>query len=212
MRSSILSDMSYDLDSRVRGARRKRHAPEFDEDNMVLMYPVPECEEACCNPPAYAQYHPQTNTSVLVYIYEKNGSTAPLGHGHNYSVNQLVDYINAEWERNRVPVEHPEFVAVPARMTVCPTCAGRGKHVNPSIDSHGLGSEDFDSDPDFAEAYFSGGYDVTCYECGGRRVIPVPDESALSVEQQAILERHEAMLESLAEMDAESRAERRMGA
>jgi hypothetical protein len=55
---------------------------------------------------------------------------------------------------------------------VCPTCEGEGKHVNPSIDSHGISREEFDEDPDFEEAYFSGAYDVTCVECKGQRVVP----------------------------------------
>ena len=57
---------------------------------------------------------------------------------------------------------------------VCGTCEGRGKHVNPSIDAHGLTREDFDEDPDFAESYFRGDYDMPCNECHGRRVVPVP--------------------------------------
>ena len=57
-------------------------------------------------------------------------------------------------------------------FAVCPTCEGKGSHVNPSIDAHGLSSEDFAEDPDFAEDYFSGAYDVPCAECGGQRVVP----------------------------------------
>ena len=65
---------------------------------------------------------------------------------------------------------------VPVRMEICQTCAGRGSHVNPSIDCDGLAREDFDSDPDFAEDYMGGMYDVPCYECNGRRVVPAIDE------------------------------------
>lgn len=53
------------------------------------------------------------------------------------------------------------------RWKVCETCDGRGTHVNPSIDAHGISSEDFDEDPDFREEYMSGMYDVPCYECSG---------------------------------------------
>lgn len=69
---------------------------------------------------------------------------------------------------------------------VCPTCQGRGKHVNPSIDASGLSSEDFAEDPDFATDYLSGLYDVSCYECGGKRVVPVTtDEEVLrSIEEE----------------------------
>jgi len=57
---------------------------------------------------------------------------------------------------------------------VCELCNGKGSHVNPSIDCGGLTREDFDEDPDFAEGYFDGMYDVPCYMCNGRRVVPVP--------------------------------------
>jgi len=61
---------------------------------------------------------------------------------------------------------------------VCGTCEGRGLHVNPSIDAHGLSAEDFYDDPDFAEAYFEGRYNVLCHECHGDRVVPEIDETA----------------------------------
>jgi hypothetical protein len=55
---------------------------------------------------------------------------------------------------------------------VCSVCRGNGQHVNPSIDAHGITWEEFDEDPDFKEEYFSGLYNVTCYECKGLRVLP----------------------------------------
>lgn len=58
------------------------------------------------------------------------------------------------------------------KFAVCPTCEGAGKHVNPSIDAHGIGADEFNEDPDFADAYFSGAYDVACVECKGLRVVP----------------------------------------
>ena len=69
-------------------------------------------------------------------------------------------------------------VQVPFTWEVCPLCDGRGRHVNPSIDSHGITSEEFLDDPDFAKDYFSGRYDIPCNECWGRRVIPQPDDSS----------------------------------
>lgn len=50
---------------------------------------------------------------------------------------------------------------------ICPTCEGEGKTVNPNIDAHGLTGEDFAEDPDFAEDYFSGVYDIQCRCCDG---------------------------------------------
>jgi hypothetical protein len=41
-------------------------------------------------------------------------------------------------------------------------------------DAYGLSAEDFDADPDFAEDYLGGKYDIACNECGGARVVAVP--------------------------------------
>lgn len=54
---------------------------------------------------------------------------------------------------------------------ICPVCDGEGKTVNPNIDAHGLTAEDFREDPDFAEDYRSGLYDITCAACNGLRVV-----------------------------------------
>jgi hypothetical protein len=54
---------------------------------------------------------------------------------------------------------------------ICPVCDGEGKTVNPDIDANGLTREDFDEDPDFAEDYRSGLYDITCAACNGQRVV-----------------------------------------
>lgn len=54
---------------------------------------------------------------------------------------------------------------------VCPQCDGSGHTTNPAIDGNGLSAEDFHADPDFAEDYFSGRYDVRCNECNGHNVI-----------------------------------------
>ena len=75
-------------------------------------------------------------------------------------------------------------VSLPAKRIVCTRCDGSGFHVNPSIDGHGLSSDDFDQDPDFREAYFSGQYDVECYECKGERVVLEVDWDQLSSKMQ----------------------------
>lgn len=61
---------------------------------------------------------------------------------------------------------------LPGRFVLCKRCHGAGKHVNPAIDAHGLTHEDFDADPDFEEGYFSGRFDVPCFDCNGERVTP----------------------------------------
>lgn len=56
-------------------------------------------------------------------------------------------------------------------LVVCPICEGTGTYVNPAIDSQGLSAEDFNEDPDFAEDYRRGVYDVGCKCCIGRNVV-----------------------------------------
>ena len=70
-------------------------------------------------------------------------------------------------------------IDLPTRKAVCPTCKGRGKHANPSIDSNGLTAEDFAQDPELREDYLSGRYDVPCYECGGANVVDELDEDRI---------------------------------
>jgi len=98
-----------------------------------------------------------------------------------------------------------ETRTVPIEFSVCPVCEGRGKHVNPSIDCNGLTADDFAEDPDFREDYFSGVYDQTCNECGGRNVVPV----CLDDEVNKV---READRRADAAARAEYLAERRMGA
>jgi RecJ-like exonuclease len=68
-------------------------------------------------------------------------------------------------------------IILPLEWGVCPICQGNGSHVNSTIDSHGIGQEEFDADPDFAESYFSGQYDVPCNECKGKRVVPTSKDA-----------------------------------
>ncbi len=100
-------------------------------------------------------------------------------------------------------------LTIPAKVCVCLTCNGRGKHVNPSIDAHGLSREDFEEDPDFAEQYMSGVYDVTCYGCGGRNVVLEPDELRADPDDLKTLYGHQ---KEMAEMRSAYLAELRMGA
>lgn len=60
-----------------------------------------------------------------------------------------------------------------AHYAVCPTCEGRGTHVNPAVDGNGLTQDDIQElGPDFLDDYLGGVYDVRCRECLGRRVVP----------------------------------------
>ena len=100
-------------------------------------------------------------------------------------------------------------VRVPAEFAVCPSCDGKGTHVNPSIDASGLTAEDFAEDPDFRDEYFSGAYDVQCYTCHGKRVVPEPRLDNLPKDVRERVERH---LREQQEWRAEARMERALGA
>lgn len=102
-------------------------------------------------------------------------------------------------------LDYEEPVEVKIQWVVCPTCNGNGSHVNPSIDCDGLTASDFAEDPDFRESYFSGAYDVPCYECHGKRVVP----GLIDPEDIKLLNKYH---EENAAYEAERAAERRMGA
>ncbi len=92
-------------------------------------------------------------------------------------------------------------IDLPAKRIICPTCDGKGSHVNRAIDGHGLGAEDFD-DPDFAESYFAGHYDVRCEECDGEKIILEIDWDRLTPKMQ---ERVDRQIESDRADDGEAR-------
>ena len=104
-----------------------------------------------------------------------------------------------------------EGLHVPVRFGVCETCEGRGTHVNPSIDAHGIGAEEWmhDWDDEEREGYLNGRYDVECAECKGLRVVEVLDENTAADEVKAAWDNW--LAESWSSW-AEQEAERRMGA
>ena len=84
-------------------------------------------------------------------------------------------------------IEH----AMPARFEVCPTCQGRGTHVNRAIDGNGITASEMEElGDDFREDYMRGVYDVTCEECRGRNVVAVADPERASPEVKAAWEQH----------------------
>lgn len=94
---------------------------------------------------------------------------------------------NAEWYANRDVNEEKMVILIaltddegdeiehelPARYEVCPTCEGKGKHVNPGVDASGY----FPGESDYDEDYTRGVYDVTCSTCHGKRVVLEVDEA-----------------------------------
>ena len=115
---------------------------------------------------------------------------------------------------------HIEFITIddfgmetthrlPAVWEVCPTCEGEGKHVNRNVDGHGITAEEFADDPDFAEDYFAGVYDVTCEECKGRRVVKELDRDKCPPYLLALYDQEQEDEAYYAHISA---MERRMGA
>jgi hypothetical protein len=133
----------------------------------------------------------------------------------------FVDRLNWEHdhrncERDEAPILYVglpdgsvEERPLPTTWAVCDVCNGEGKHVNPSIDCGGLSAEDFADDPEFAEDYMRGAYDVTCNKCAGRTTIRAVDWDRLSAEDRAL---YEKQLDEEAADRAIERAERLMGA
>lgn len=76
-----------------------------------------------------------------------------------------------------------------AKWEVCSRCEGNGTHTNPSVDGHGITSDEWaqEWDEDSREGYLTGRYDVTCEVCNGDRVMLVPDQELLSDEQRKTL-------------------------
>ncbi len=95
------------------------------------------------------------------------------------------------------------------KWEVCGTCDGKGEHVNPSIDAHGITADEFSEDPDFAEEYFRGSYNVNCYECGGRTTSLVINRERTS---EVALKAADEIINDHYDYIRESEAERRMGA
>jgi hypothetical protein len=103
---------------------------------------------------------------------------------------------------------------VPGKFEVCPRCEGHGTYLNPSIGEHAYTPEEFHEsfDDEEAEEYFRRGgiYDVTCEECGGARVVMVPDLERCNTEQRSLLEQYEQEEAERARWDAEDRQTMRM--
>jgi len=107
--------------------------------------------------------------------------------------------------------------SLPTRYEVCNECRGEGKHVGRAVESDGGGftssewQEACHDDPDFAEDYFGGIYDVVCECCHGARVVPVVDEDSLTLEQMDVLKKYEEYQREQYDYEASCAAERRMG-
>ena len=90
-----------------------------------------------------------------------------LPYGFKFCESQMT-IIEEYPENGGEPIQHK------CKFEVCPHCEGRGTHVNRAVDGNGISAQEFADDPEFADAYFSGMYDVMCDTCNGKRVIAVP--------------------------------------
>lgn len=91
----------------------------------------------------------------------------------------LPDWFEFDEKRMQIRFEpeEGEEIEASAQFVVCGVCDGKGSHVNPSIDAHGITGEEWaEWGDDEKESYLAGGYDVPCNRCGGRRVVPTIDE------------------------------------
>ena len=100
---------------------------------------------------------------------------------------------------------------LPARFEVCPLCRGHGTHVAPGVDACGLTDSQMHDDPDFAQAYRRGRFDVTCVRCEGKRVVGAPDEAVLSEHERGLLARWNAELDARRAYARQCALERAMG-
>lgn len=123
--------------------------------------------------------------------------------------------VHRDLDQPRIHEDAEDRVYVPYRMVVfpctmaeCPTCRGRGRHVNPSVDCMGISSSEFQRDPDFAEAYFSGVYDVTCYECEGSGRVPAIDLNNMCPEDREVYDKWRRWRDEVEAEEAAYRAER----
>lgn len=79
--------------------------------------------------------------------------------------------------KNYLDDDDDEGITVPIIFEVCPTCEGKGKFTNPSIDRNGLSFQDMrDLGSDFISDYRGGRFDKCCPTCDGMRVTPTLDE------------------------------------
>jgi hypothetical protein len=103
-------------------------------------------------------------------------------------------------------------VQFPSKFEVCPRCEGHGTYLNPSIGNHAYSAEEFSEsfDDEEAEQYFKRGgiYDIACEQCGGKRVIEVPNPKAMNAEQKASLAAWEEQEEERAAEEAADRKTR----
>jgi hypothetical protein len=79
-----------------------------------------------------------------------------------------IKFVHEDGEGNEIE----DFL--PARWEICDRCHGTGGR-DPDAFSNGFSMEELHEDPDFAEAYFQGFYDVPC-DCQHGKVMVVDED------------------------------------
>jgi hypothetical protein len=133
---------------------------------------------------------------------------AAMNHARDSRVRNAGDRRLLGSEEYMLEREDGTRIVLPTKWEVCSACGGEGEHVAPGIDSSGLTASDFEEDPDFAEDYAGGHYDVTCQTCHGRSTVRIVDVNALSPEIRA---EYQAQCDADRQYEAECMAELRAG-
>lgn len=224
-----MDDFNYYNDHRVRAGERGSWFSSFDESTMTATKELslnltPEQAKSLKLPPIF-EYVFEANAVHTASRFgcrpAEDGEFEEIESGlaaSSDTVLQIIATIESYIDGDAETGFLYEDVELQIRCTfeVCPTCDGKGKHVNPSIDAGGISSGDefWDDDWDYDGAeggqsrYMRGDYDVPCYECHSKRVVPVPS----SDNPDFILKALQEWDLDQAAYEAERAAERRMGA
>lgn len=101
-------------------------------------------------------------------------------------------------------------VLLPGSHEVCSGCGGHGRHTSRNIDGNGITSDEWEQwGEEEREMYLTGGYDVTCEECGGEKVVVAVNEEALENRAPELFKLYRGYCEGEAEMYREKRMRER---
>lgn len=190
--------MSWFNDHRYRGQARAARRSRIKVLGDTLFLPL--FPEDCC----YAEIAVNED-----WCDQRSESECAAYDKMRLSESEIVFVYDGWDEGEEVPGDSAQidfYLAVSCKFEVCPTCEGRGSHVNPSIDDRGITSSEWaEWDEDEHKMYRSGGYDVPCYECGGLRVVETPDLEHASEAVKLHVKRLEKEEAEAAREDAEDR-------
>ena len=174
-RRQAIENMNYWSDSRtIEGMMNRAEGFKDGQPNWSwIVDQVMEADEECWHPSlenlTQEEYDEQSeivNEEWMAYFLDLLRIKFPVYFASIPSLENLLAADTLEW-----PVCTFSF-----EWAICSGCRGNGTHVNPSIDCGGITQDEFDEDPEFAESYFRGDYDVSCKPCGGSGKVKVMSE------------------------------------